>query len=379
MKTAGVLGAGLVGEVIARDLAADEDLAVVAVDVRDEALAKLEGVPRLTTRRADLSDPAAVAQAVAGVDVVALAVPGFLGTAALRAVIAARKPVVDISFSPESPLAADVEAKAAGVPVVVDCGVAPGLSNLFVGRSVAELDAAEDVVILVGGLPVRRVWPFEYRLVFSLTDVLEEYTRPSRFREHGRTVVRPALSDPELVELPRVGTLEAFNTDGLRTLLCTVDAPNLKEKTLRFPGHAERMRMLREAGFLDATPIDVEGAKVRPRALTEALLREAWRLPDGEDEFTVLRVEVTGTKAGTKRRITWDLYDRTDPRTRTTSMARTTGFPCAIVARLLAAGVWTRPGIHPPETLGRDESLTARILRELGARGVSVERRDESL
>lgn len=373
MKTVAVLGTGLVGGLIARDLAADETLRVLAVDAREEALRALSG-PRVATRRADLSDPAAVAGAAAEADVVALAVPGVMGTAALRALIAARKPVVDISFSPEDPLVLDAEARAAGVPVVVDCGVAPGLSNLFVGRSVAEMDAADDVRILVGGLPLRRVQPFEYRLVFSLTDVIEEYTRPSRFRQNGREVVREALSDPELVDLPRAGTLEAFNTDGLRTLLRTIDAPNLAEKTLRWPGHASRMWMLREAGFLSDEPVRVGSVTVSPRAVTEALLKKAWALPEGDDEFTVLRVEVSGKKGGAACRIVWDLYDRTDPATRATSMARTTGFPCAIMARLLADGTWTRPGVHPPEVLGRDAAVTARLLDELRRRGVEVSR-----
>ena len=375
MKTVAVLGAGLVGGLIARDLATDDGVSVVAVDASAEALEKLEGVPRVATRRADLGRAEGVAAAIAGADVVAVAVPGFMGNAVLRAVIAARKPAADISFSPEDPMGLDEAAKAAGVPAVVDIGVAPGLSNVFVGRSVAELDAVDDVLILVGGLPVRRVWPFEYRLVFSLTDVIEEYTRPSRYRENGHEVVREALSDPELVDLPRVGTLEAFNTDGLRTLLTTIDAPNLKEKTLRFPGHIEKMRMLRDAGFFSETPIDVQGREVAPRAVTEALLHRAWALPEGDDEFTVLRVVVTGRAGGSKRTITWDLYDRTDARTRYTSMARTTGFPCAIVARLLAEGAFTRPGVHPPEILGMDEAVTSRILREMRNRGVEIGRR----
>ena len=376
MKQVAVLGAGLVGGLIARDLAQDPALSVVAVDSSGDALESLSGIPGVSTMRVDLSDPAGVASAVAAADVVAVAVPGFMGTAVVRAVIRARKPVVDISFSPEDPLELDDEAKAAGLPVVVDCGVAPGLSNLFVGRSVASLDATDEVLILVGGLPARRVWPYEYRLVFSLTDVIEEYTRPSRYRENGHEVVRPALSEPEYVDLPRVGTLEAFNTDGLRTLLHTIGAPNLKEKTLRFPGHIEKMRMLRDTGFFDQSPIVVGGVEVVPRALTETLLKKAWTLPAGDGEFTVLRVEVAGTKGGRKKRIVWDLYDETDAVSGATSMARTTGFPCAIVARILAERAFTRPGVHPPEILGRDETLTGRILLELSQRGVSVKRHE---
>ncbi len=379
MKRVAVLGAGLVGGLIAKDLARDGNLRVTVADRSETALGRVATFPRIETRRAELSRPDEVRSLAREADVVAVAVPGYLGTATLQAVLETGRPLVDISFSPEDPFVLDGAAKAAGVPAVVDCGVAPGLSNLLVGRAVGEMDRLERALILVGGLPVRRTWPYEYRLVFSLTDVLEEYTRPSRFREHGIEVVRPALSEIEPVDLPRAGTLEAFNTDGLRTLLRTVDAPDLKEKTLRWPGHAERMRLLRETGFLGHDPVDAGGVLVRPRALTEALLTRAWALPEGEDEFTVLRVEVEGRKAGRRTRITWDLYDRTDPVTRDTSMSRTTGFPCAIVARILAEGGWSRPGVHPPEFLGKDAAIATRILDDLGERGVSVERHETPL
>jgi saccharopine dehydrogenase-like NADP-dependent oxidoreductase len=379
MKRIAVLGTGLVGGLVARDLAADAGVAVTAWDADSAALDRLAAVPRLDRRRADLSDPAAVASAVEEADAVAVAVPGFLGVAVVRAILSQRKPVVDISFSPEDPFLLDAEAKAAGVPAVVDCGVAPGLSNLLAGRALAEFDRGERVRILVGGLPTRRVWPWEYRLVFSLTDVLEEYTRPARYREGGVLRTRPALADPEHVDFPGIGTLEAFLTDGSRTLLRTLDVPDLVEKTLRWPGHSERVRVLRETGFLDGTPIRVGDAEVAPRAVTEALLARAWRLPDGDEEFTVLRVEVHGVRGEGRSRITYDLLDRTDRRTGSTSMARTTGFPCAIVARLLARGGWTQPGIAPPEFLGRDAAVTGTILDELAARGVSIARREDPL
>jgi saccharopine dehydrogenase-like NADP-dependent oxidoreductase len=325
-------------------------------------------------RAADLADAGEVSRALREADVAVVAVPGFLGAAVLEAVLRSGKPVVDISFSPEDPFDLDETARARGVSAVVDCGVAPGLSNLLVGRSAAELDRTDDVLILVGGLPRRRLWPWEYRAVFSPTDVLEEYTRPSRFRLHGVEVVRPALSDPELVDLPGVGTLEAFNTDGLRTLLRTIVAPTLREKTLRYPGHAERLRFLRETGFLSTEPVDVAGTQVVPRSLAEALVFPAWKLPEDEDEFTVMRIVVSGIRAGTPTAITWDLLDGTDAVTRDTSMARTTGFPCALVARMLADGSWREPGVHPPEILGRDAGVTRRILDGLAARGVVVRR-----
>jgi lysine 6-dehydrogenase len=369
-----VLGAGLVGGLIARDLAAEPGFSVVAADLSQTRLDALEGVE---TRRADLSDTGEITRLARESDVVVGAVPGFLGPTVQRAVIEAGRPLADISFGPEDPLALDDLARERGVPAVVDCGVAPGLSNLFVGRSAAEMDEVAEAVIYVGGLPFRREWPYEYGVVFSPTDVIEEYVRPSRFRENGVEVERPALSERERIDFPRVGTLEAFNTDGLRTLLQTVDAPTLKEKTLRYPGHAERMQMLRDTGFFDRAPVRLGGVEVVPRELTEHLLFRSWKLPDGEEEYTVLRVRVTGTRAGRAVAQSWDLFDRTDVEGGDTSMARTTGFPCAIMTRHLASGRWNRAGVHPPETVGRDRELADAMIEDLRARGVEIVFRED--
>jgi saccharopine dehydrogenase-like NADP-dependent oxidoreductase len=192
-------------------------------------------------------------------------------------------------------------------------------------------------------------------------------------RENGEEVVVPALSGVELVDLPHVGSVEAFYTDGLRTLLQTIPARTLREKTLRYPGHAEKMRMLREGGFFSDEPLQVGDISIAPRRVTEKLMFKDWALPEGDEEITVLRVVVVGRKGTKTQRITWDLYDRTDQATGDTSMARTTGFPCAIVARMLADGRWTEPGVHPPETLGRDAALTDDLLAELRRRGVQLE------
>lgn len=328
---------------------------------------------------ADLSDPREIGRALEGADVAVLAVPGALGRTVLAAAIEAGLPVADVCFAPGDPFEFDAAARKAGVAAIVDCGVAPGLSNLLVGRSAAELDEVDSAVILVGGLPVRRVWPWEYRIAFSLPDVIEEYTRPCRMREHGVEVVKPALSDVELVDVPGIGTLEAFNTDGLRTILRTVAARTLREKTLRYPGHAERMRMLRETGFFDTDPVRAGGVEVAPRDVTLALLERALKPLEGDEEFTFLRVVVEGRKARRRVRTTWELLDRTDPATGANSMTRTTGFPCAIVARLLARDRIRDPGVIPPETLARDEGLTREILDGLARRGLRVCREDAEL
>lgn len=364
-----VLGAGLVGKTIVRDLAAEPALRVTAVDRDARAL---EGTGPAEAKVADLADPARVAAVAREVDLIVAAVPGHLGARVVRAAVEAGRPVVDISFSPEDPYALDDAARDAGVAVIPDCGVAPGLSNLLVGAAAAGFDRLDAARILVGGLPSRRDWPWEYRAVFSPSDVIEEYTRPSRYRRNGREVVAPAMSGTERIDLPEIGTVEAFDTDGLRTLLRNVDAPELREKTLRWPGHAEKIRVLRDTGFFSEETVTVGGVGVAPRRVSEALLARAWERSPDDEEFTVLRVEAHGVEGGRPARWAWDLLDRTDRTTGTTSMARTTAFPCAIVARFLLDGSWSEPGVHPPEDIGRDASLVERVLDGLARRGVRV-------
>ena len=188
--------------------------------------------------------------------------------------------------------------------------------------------------------------------------------------EYGQEVVRPALSDVELRDFPQVGTLEVFNTDGLRTLARTMNAPFMKEKTLRYPGHANLMRVFRESGFLDTSPVEVAGAAVTPIRLTAKLLFDQWRLKEGEHDLTVLQVIVEGSEAGRSVCYTYDLLDRFDAATGVTSMARTTGYTCTAVARLVAKGGFRRAGICPPEYVGLAPGCADAVLAELAARGV---------
>ena len=361
------------GRVIARDLARERDFQVTVADASTTRRARLEA-EGLGTIALDLADDAAVRKAIAPAEVVVGAAPGHMGFRLLRLVIETGKPYADIAFMPEDFLKLDRLARERGATAVVDCGVAPGLSNLLCGRAEHEFDRVDSLLILVGGLPQHRVWPFEYRVVFSAVDVIEEYTRPARWVEHGKVVAKPALSDVEPVDLPRVGTVEAFNTDGLRSLAATLHAPFMKEKTLRWPGHAERMRMLRETGFLSLEPMDVGGVKIRPYDVTTKLLFDAWRLPEGESDLTVMRIEAAGTYRGERCTWIWDLYDEADPATGFHSMARTTGFPCAIVARMLARGELRRPGVQPPELLAGDDRVFAAVMDGLRERGVVINR-----
>jgi lysine 6-dehydrogenase len=365
-----VLGGGRVGSAMARDLARDPRFEVTVVDASEGALGRL-AESGLRTGRADLADPEAVRQAVRDHDLVVGAVPGFMGFNTLKAVLEADKDIVDISFFDEDPFLLDELARERGRIAIMDCGVAPGCSNLVLGRMAAELDRVDNFTCMVGGLPAVRTWPFEFKAVFSPIDVIEEYTRPARFKRFGQMVTLPALTDVEPVDFPGVGTLEAFNTDGLRSLLRTMDVPSMVEKTLRYPGHADKMRMLRETGFFGTEPMEAGGARVRPLDVTARLLFSSWQLGPGEEDFTVMRIVVEGEKDGRRARYAWDLLDRFDRETGTTSMARTTGYTCTAAVRMVAAGLYDRKGISPPEFVGRDAGAYAFIMSELAARGIT--------
>jgi lysine 6-dehydrogenase len=365
-----VLGAGLVGGPMASDLAADGTHRVTVADINENALSKLNGTSSIETIQADLSDPATITRIIAPTDMVINAVPGFMGFSTLKTIIEAKKNVVDIAFCPEDPFTLDDLAKNNGITVVVDCGVAPGMSNMLMSYSHSQLDKTDSAIIYVGGLPEIRQWPYEYKAVFSPIDVIEEYTRPAFYMENGALVERPALSDPEYIDFPGIGTLEAFNTDGLRSLYKNLKIPNMKEKTLRYPGHIEKMIMLRESGFFDTEPVEINGVKLRPVDMTAKLLFPMWKLNEGEVDLTLMQIVVEGEKAGKRTRFTWDLFDHYDPETKVHSMARTTGYTATVTARMLLEGLFAEKGVIAPETIGARADCMDFILKGLADRGV---------
>ncbi|MCG8461359.1 MAG: saccharopine dehydrogenase NADP-binding domain-containing protein [Holophagales bacterium] len=377
-----VLGAGRVGAAMVRDLAREDGFEILVADASEEALRPFARTARIRLRQADLSDPTAVAELVEGQDLAVAAVPGPMGFATAREVIESGTHLVDISFFEQDAFELDALARERGVTALVDCGVAPGASNLILGRLEASFERLDRFTCYVGGLPVERRWPFEYKAPFSPIDVIAEYTRPVRLREHGRTVVRPALGRPERLWIEGVGTLEAFETDGLRTLLRTSGVPHMVEKTLRYPGHREKMEVLRDAGFFSDEPLTLaDGTKVRPSALTARLLFPLWQLEPDEDELTVMRIEVEGeeTAGEPPRRHVYELLDRRDPTTGESSMARTTGYTCTAMVHVLAEGLYREPGVSPPELVGRDAASYERVMAHLAARNIIFRRRVETL
>ena len=365
-----VLGSGLIGRPMAIDLANEKSFDVTVADLSKNNLDKIPSVLPIKKVQIDISNQKELSSLLKDYDIVLNAVPGFMGFNTLKEIIKSKKNVVDIAFFPEDPFELDELAKNNNVTAVVDCGVAPGMSNILCGYAYSILDKTETILIYVGGLPVVREYPYEYKAGFSPIDVIEEYTRPARYIENGKLVIRPALSDPEFLNFDEVGTLEAFNSDGLRTLADTLNAPNMKEKTLRYPGHIEKMRMLRESGFFSQEEIEVNGNKIKPIDLTSKLLFPMWELKEGDEEFTVMKIIVEGEKDKKKIRCTYNLLDRHDKKTNTHSMARTTGYTATIVLRLIANRLFDRKGICPPEYIGQKPDCVDFVLNGLKERGV---------
>lgn len=367
-----VLGTGLVGSAIIQDLAEDKQYDILAVDLNKGSLDRISGFYGVSTRQADLSDDKTITTLVSDADLVINAVPGFLGFQTLKQIIQTGKNVVDISFFGENAFELDQLARNKGVTAIVDCGVAPGLCNIIAGYVTEKMDQVDSYLCYVGGLPEIREWPYEYKVVFSPTDVLEEYTRPARFVENGKEVIYPALSEVELLDFPGVGTLEAFNTDGLRSLLLTLDIPNMREKTMRYPGHANLMRVFRESGFFNQEKVEVDGQSVQPLALTSRLLFDQWKMKDGDRDLTVMQVILEGKEGKDQVVYQYDLIDHYDQEKNITSMARTTGYTCTIVARLLLEGTIPLTGICPPEKLGEISGLFEMLLGEYQKRGINL-------
>ncbi len=368
-----VLGAGLVGAPMAIDLIKDDKFEVSVADYSNEALNKIKAkCPDVTVIKKDLSNPADVTTLVSNYDLVVNAVPGFMGFETAKAIIRAGKNCACIAFYEEDPFELDQLAKDNDVTMIMDCGVYPGMGSALIMDVTRKLDEVQSVLTYVGGLPEIREWPSEYKAVFSPIDVIEEYIRPARYIENGFEVVRPALSDPEYIFFPKIGTLEAFNTDGLRTLAKTIQAPNLKEKTLRYPGHIEKMAVLRELGFFSKEEsIEINGQKTSPLALTAQVLFPNWKLKPGEKDITIFQSIIEGIKDGQNMTYTIDMYDKYCPDTDVISMARTTGYTATMAIRMIADGVYSHKGISPPEYMGKYPDCIDYMQRGLKQRGVN--------
>ena len=364
-----ILGAGLVGAPMAIDLAKDGEFEVSIADSSNRSFDRLKPF-NIKTIQQDLSHPQTVKSLIKDHDMVINAVPGFMGFQTLKAIIEAGMNVIDIAFFPEDPFELSELALQKNVIAIMDCGVAPGMMHILTGYADHLLDETETCLTYVGGLPEIREYPYEYKAVFSPIDVVEEYTRPARYIENFKEVTKEALSDNELLNFPGIGTLESFNSDGIRSLGKTIKAANIKEKTLRYPGHVSLMKVLRKTGFFSQKPIEVNGSMIKPMDVTAKLLFPIWELKPGERDLTIMKVIVEGRKDKRKFRYTYDLLDRYDDETQTHSMARTTGYTATVALRMVANGLYTQKGLSVPEYIGKYPDCMEYMLSELAQRGV---------
>lgn len=365
-----VLGAGLVGGLIAADLS--RDFEVTVIDLDRAALDRVKAGAGVETIVGSAVDPQVVGPATEETAVVAGAVPGRLGYQMLELLIDLGRNVADISFMPQDFTALDQRAKDRGVTVVPDFGVAPGMCHLLVGRAAHLLDEVDSAEILVGGIPANPKPPWNFKVVFSPEDTIDEYIRPARFVRDGREESLPALSELEEIDIPGVGRLEAFLTDGLRSLIKTIPARNMVEKTMRWPGHAQMMEALRQAGFFDPQPRPLAGSDISPLRATSELLFSDWQMrPDeGDRDLTVMSVRVVGRRQGQSVTYHWQLVDRFDEATGRHSMARTTGHACAAMARAIGQGRLTKTGVIAPELVADDDALFRFLLAQQAEQGV---------
>ena len=362
-----LLGYGNIGSAIVRDLA--ENAPLIEVTVADKRQQKARDVCWI---QLDVSDHSKLVETMKKFDLVIGALPGELGFRAVKACIEARVDMVDVSYMPQNPLTLNNDAMKAGITIIPDCGVAPGLSNILVGHAVAKLDRVENVHILVGGLPEKLVPPLDYTVTWSVAGLIDEYTRKAKIVEDGKVVEAEALSGLETVEFPKVGKLEAFYTDGLRTLIYTVkNVKSMWEKTLRYSGHVEKINLLKALGFFDEKPVEVENTFVSPRKVTVRLLEEKLRKPESKD-ILAMKVEVDGTKKDLRISYTYQLIDYYDEEREITAMARTTAYTASIIAQLLDQKIIEGKGVIPPEKVATRQKTFNKILNELEKRQIRI-------
>ena len=346
-----VLGGGAQGRVIAADLA--RSLPASAVTVVDVHRPELPALPNLAFVEADLSSVTVAARLIAGCDLAVGALPSHLGYGGMQAAIEAKRPLVDVSFCAEDPLSLDAAARTAGIAILPDCGLAPGLSHLAVGHAAGPSAASgtpDEVMIYVGGVAQDRTRPYGYVITWSLDDLEQEYLRPARIVEGGAPKTVPVFSGLETISIDGAGEMEAFYSDGLRTLIDTLPGvPRMGEKTLRWPGHVEAVRPLVDSGrFL---------AEFRARCTSDA----------PHDLVAMLVCVRHGER---EQRMT--LVDRYDAATRMTAMSRTTALTTSAVAQFAAAGGVRSRGVLPLERVGPDAIAYDFITGGLARHGIRL-------
>ena len=278
-------------------------------------------------------------------DIVVNMLPGDIGHSSTTSLAELPWRTVDLSFSEFTPDRDDEKAKEYGASILWDTGIAPGLSNMLLSLAYEEMGALKNGEVRVGGNPTGPTDGWNYMAPFSPIDVVAEYTRPARVIRESELVTLPALSERHEIDVPEKGKMEAFLTDGLRSVLHTIPAANLSEYTVRWPGHIQRFIDERGAGKLDVHSLTSE-----------------WKYNDKIPEFTWMEVIAEGHDGS---KMTWRVQDHGGDDGH--SMARATGLvTICCVEEWLSNPNMLPPGVHPPEALSSNavQRIMSRMIRE---------------
>jgi lysine 6-dehydrogenase len=370
------VGSGNIGSVAVEDLATSMKSTEIVIADKDESRSKavVERIGRnnVSSMQLDIGDCNRLLQTLKKFDLALGFLPGALGYDLMKACIEAKKSLVDVSYMDENPLKLHSAASKARTTIIPDCGLAPGISNFLAGHAYAKLEKTSSVKIMVGGLPEKPMPPLDYVITWSPDGLIDEYTRKAVIIQHGKKTEAEALSGIEEIDFPKVGKLEAFYTDGLRTLSQTLKGvEEMWEKTLRYPGHAEKIKMIEGLGFFEEKKVKYEGTLVSPRRLTARLLERKLKIPEIKD-FVAMKVEVSGIKNDKRLSFVYHMLDKYDQKHGITAMARTTAYPMSIVAQLMLKGIIKQKGVVPPEKLGMEKEVIQEFFSELKKRNINI-------
>src|SRR5919112_3935036 len=390
-----VLGAGRMGLGAAYDLAHNSE-GVESVTVADvdegpaRAVAEALRSGRVRAARVNVEDRARVVELMRGHDAAVSCVTYFHNLSLARAALEAGVNFCDLGGNNtvvDAELALDAEAREAGIKIIPDCGLAPGMVSVLAAHGAARFSRLDELHIRVGGLPQRPRPPLDYQIVFSVEGLINEYVERARVIRGGHIIEVESMTEVESLDFPEpFGRMEAFQTSGGTSTLPETFAGSVSEldyKTIRYPGHCERFRLLIDLGLCDGNAIDVDGLAVPPRRLLGELLYR--HLPAAEPDVVLVRLEFVGRldgdedaavqksdEHGSTARLRYDIVDRFDERAGLSAMQRTTAFPASVIAQMMARGETTQKGAVPQERCVPPEAFVA----ELAARDIRI---DESL
>ncbi|MGX6444391.1 saccharopine dehydrogenase family protein [Neobacillus sp. K501] len=379
-----VLGTGMIGTTVVTELAKFQNIdSVIAVDVNQKSVDKCLKIAnnfKVIGECATLQTEEDIQRVLQGADVAVACLPHSLSFTAIKAAISAKCHLVDLVGSKfEEKVNLNEEAQKAGVVIIPGCGVAPGITNFLAAQGIHMLDEADEAVMICGGIPRFPLPPLWYQVVFRLESVLGLYTKPALAAENGELVKYPPFSGLEKLTFPEpVGDCEAVITDAHSTAFTLKDkVKRVYEKTVRYEGHWERMNILSQLGYLDDQPIEIDGHQISPRAFSEKVLAPKMK-GNSKEDITVLRVEVSGIKAGIETKYTWEMVDLYDHDRDITSMAKTTALPALLAANWIAMGKIKEVGIVPIENIIFGDRFSS-FLEELRDLGIEITFNEEVL